>query len=150
MQMLQLHSANNFSFQFSSKWIENWNNRDIDAVISHFTNDCTFESPIALELTGRSVLHGKNELRAYWNAAMKRINSLRFTLVSSCWDRMNRTLCVCYLSEVNGFRMPACESMVFDADGMQISGHAYYGAKTRISDDAQEAPAAVRQMKFTY
>lgn len=32
---------------FAAQWIANWNARDVEAVLSHFRDDCVFVSPVA-------------------------------------------------------------------------------------------------------
>jgi hypothetical protein len=117
-----------FASTFTAQWIANWNARDVDAVLSHFADDCVFESPIAQTITGQAKLVGKAALRSYWGAALARIPTLHFTLDDLAWDPARRTLAVMYTSRV-GERVTACsELMTFDAQGRQILGRAYYGA----------------------
>jgi len=117
-----------FPSTFTAQWIANWNARDVDAVLSHFADDCVFESPIAQTIAGQAKLVGKAALRSYWEAALARIPTLHFTLDDLAWDPARRTLAVMYTSRV-GERVTACsELMTFDAQGRQILGRAYYGA----------------------
>ena len=117
-----------FATAFASAWIANWNARDVEAVLSHFADDCVFESPVAHAVTGEAKIVGKAKLRAYWEAALARIPSLHFTLGDVAWDPGRRTLAVMYVSRT-GERVTSCsELMSFDAQGRQILGRAYYGA----------------------
>jgi len=117
-----------FPAAFASAWIANWNARDVEAVLSHFADDCVFESPIALTITGEAKLAGKAKLRAYWEAALARIPSMHFTLDDIAWDAGRRTLTVMHTSRV-GERVTSCsEIMTFDTQGRQTLGRAYYGA----------------------
>ena len=125
--MLPLTSPD-FPSAFAAQWIANWNARDIEAVLSHFRDDCVFESPIAQSITGDAKLVGKASLRAYWQAALARIASLHFKLDDIAWDAPRRTLAVMYTSRVAD-RVTACsELMTFDEDGRQTLGRAFYGA----------------------
>ena len=125
--MLPLISSAEFPFAFATQWIANWNARDVTAVLSHFRDDCIFESPIAEKITGRGRLVGKEELQKYWDGALSRIDVLRFTLDDCIWDPVRRTLVVAYTSLVDGRVTSCCEMMVFDAGGRQTTGKAYYG-----------------------
>jgi steroid delta-isomerase len=117
-----------FAATFAAQWIANWNARDVEAVLSHFADDCVFESPIAQTVVGEARLVGKAKLRAYWEAALARIPSLHFSLDDVAWDSSRRTLAVMYTSRVDE-RVTACsELMTFDAQGRQTLGRAYYGA----------------------
>ena len=117
-----------FAATFAAGWIANWNARDVEAVLSHFAEDCVFESPMALTITGEARLVGKAKLRAYWRAALARIPSLDFTLDDIAWDPQRRTLAVMYTSRAGGRTTASSELMTFDASGKQTHGRAYYGA----------------------
>jgi len=117
-----------FAAEFATQWISNWNSRRVADVLSHFRDDCEFESPIAATLTNKARLHGKEALRTYWEAALARIESLHFVLEDYVWDQEQRKLVVVYRSHADG-RVTSCvELMQFDSDGKQICGRAYYGA----------------------
>jgi hypothetical protein len=113
---------------FAKAWIANWNRRDVAAVLSHFAEDAEFVSPVAAKYVGTSVLRGKAELAAYWQAALARITQLEFTLDHATWDSRRRELNVICTARLNGEAKRACELMTFDAEGRQIRGEALYGA----------------------
>jgi ketosteroid isomerase-like protein len=113
---------------FAERWIANWNARDIEAVLTHFADDARFTSPLASQFAGRSVLRGKEELRAYWQAALTRVSALEFKLDHASWDERRRELIVVYRASLNGQCQRACEIMQFDPSGRQVSGEAFYGA----------------------
>jgi len=71
---------------FAEQWIANWNRRDIEAVLMHFTDDAQFISPVANTVAGRSVLRNKEELRAYWQTAMTRVSALEVKLDHASWE----------------------------------------------------------------
>lgn len=127
MTVLPIISSAEFPLAFATQWIANWNARNVTAVLSHFRDDCIFESPIAEKITGRGRLVGKEELQKYWNEALARIDVLRFTLDDCIWDPVRRTLVVAYTSLVDGRVTSCCEMMVFDPGGRQTTGKAYYG-----------------------
>jgi SnoaL-like domain len=141
--MLPSLSSPEFPHAFATEWIANWNARDVAAVVSHFRDDCLFESPIAEKITGKARLQGKAAVQKYWERALSGISSLHFTLDDCVWDPGRRTLVVVYTSLVDG-RVTACtELMVFDADGRQYIGKAYYGAATTAQAASQKSsPAA--------
>lgn len=117
-----------FAAEFASQWISNWNARRVENVLSHFREDCDFESPIAATITNTARLHGKEALRKYWKEALSRIKSLHFVLEAYLWDQQERTLTIIYRSHIDG-RITSClELMQFDPDGKQTYGRAYYGA----------------------
>jgi SnoaL-like protein len=57
---------------FAEKWSAAWNQRDVEAVLTHFHDDVVFTSPFAAEIVPDSagVVHGKPVLREYWIAAL--------------------------------------------------------------------------------
>lgn len=113
---------------FAVAWIDAWNRRDVDAVLSHFVDDAQFVSPIASQFVGRPELQNKRELEDYWRAGMVRISTLHFKLDRAIWDGVRRELVVIYEANLNGECKRACEIMTFNADGRQIRGEALYGA----------------------
>jgi ketosteroid isomerase-like protein len=68
--------------EFSRRWEAAWNARDLDQLLSHFSEEIVFTSPIAVKLVDGSdgVLRGKDALRSYWSHALELIPDLRFTV----------------------------------------------------------------------
>jgi len=116
-----------FAQTFAATWINNWNNRDVGAVLAHFTEDCAFESPLAASVVGDPVIRGKAALETYWRAALERVGTLDFELENAVWDPAQRTLVVFYVSRKDGRDTRACEAMIFNEAGRQTAGRAYYG-----------------------
>jgi ketosteroid isomerase-like protein len=113
---------------FAEHWIDNWNRRDVDAVLSHFADDAVFTTPKGELFVGTPVLKGKAALANYWRLALARIKELHFTLDHAVWDDATRELVVFYRATFDGKSTRACELMKFDAAGRQVSGEALYGA----------------------
>lgn len=116
--------------KFARDWVEAWNRRDVDAVLSHYADDAAFVSPKAERFVGGSHIVGKPALRAYWEAALTQISALRFTLDAAFWSPRRETLTVLYQAEL-GTAAPAraVEIMRFRA-GKIVRGEALYGAST--------------------
>jgi hypothetical protein len=109
-------------------WIDSWNARDIEAVLTHFDDAVRFTSPKALAITGRAVVEGKPALRAYWQAALEKITTLRFTLDRALWDDAARTLVIVYVAELGDQRSRACEFFRLGNGDRAIEGEAMYGS----------------------
>ena len=109
-------------------WIDSWNARDIEAVLGHFDDRVRFTSPKALAITGRALVEGKPALRAYWQSALARAGTLRFTLDRALWDEATGTLAIVYVAELGGQRSRACEFLRMGDGERAIEGEAMYGA----------------------
>jgi hypothetical protein len=70
-------------YAFAENWSAAWNQRDVEAVLTHFHDDVVFTSPIAAEIVPDSagVVHGKAALREYWTAALALMPDLHFDVV---------------------------------------------------------------------
>ena len=82
--MLPNINSSDYPRAFAKLWIANWNRRDVEAVLSHFHPNCTFESPIAQSVVERGRFKGVAELRSYWETAHSGIQPLKFTLDVIC------------------------------------------------------------------
>ena len=114
---------------FGREWVEAWNRRDVEAVLAHYRDDVRFVSPTAALVTGNPVVEGKDALRAYWTAALKRIGELRFAFDRVLWDPAASELLIVYTRELEGRRERACELFRFDASELVFEGEALYGAR---------------------
>ena len=112
-----------FADEFVREWIDAWNARDLERVLSHWADDCVFTSPMAVKFTGDAsgTVHGKAALRDYWSRALAASGALRFEL-----DRVY----VGHDSLVIGYRNHRgqhCAEMIrFGSDGRAVGGSAHY------------------------
>jgi len=69
--------------QFAEAWIAAWNAHDLDAVLSHYTDDFELTSPFIAKLMNdpAGTLKGKESVRSYWQRALDRFPDLHFTLI---------------------------------------------------------------------
>jgi len=111
---------------WAEEWINNWNRRDVEAVLADFADDVEFTSPRAAPITGKASLTGKPALRDYWNRGMAAIRSIHFDLdyVIADGDRLG----IIYTSEINGTRMRSVEFLRFNDAGLVCGGEAKHGA----------------------
>jgi hypothetical protein len=108
---------------FAETWHANWCKVDIDAVVSHFSEDAEMRSPLAEKLTGSPVVKGSEEIRRYWKKAYGHVKSADLQLLSWSWDRPMRRLTVWWRLD----KARASEYMDFDATGRIIRSEAFYG-----------------------
>jgi len=64
-------------------WVEAWNDRDLDAVMALYSEECVTESPLLLKLGegGSPRLSGKAALRDYFARALASAGAIRFAPV---------------------------------------------------------------------
>jgi hypothetical protein len=67
---------------FAQAWIDAWNARDLEGILSHYDEDITFVSPNVIRWLGdeSGTLRGKSALRAYFAQALAAQSDLRFKL----------------------------------------------------------------------
>ena len=72
---------------FAKHWIESWNSHDLDAIMSHYSDDIVLTSPVAAKLLGdpAGTVKGKVALRAYFQKGLEFYPQLRFDLVDVMW-----------------------------------------------------------------
>src|SRR5437870_6522167 len=58
--------------RFAKGWIQAWNQRDLAAALSHYTEDIEFQSPLVIKLLGETsgTVRGKQNLREYFRKAL--------------------------------------------------------------------------------
>ncbi len=111
---------------FAQDWIAAWNARDLDAVLAHYSEDCTFASPLVARFTGEpgGRLFGKARLRTYWATALAALPSLHFELV----DVLTGVDCLTIL--YRGHRGLTAEVCELNAAGRVVRGFALYAQAT--------------------
>jgi len=66
--------------EFAREWYAAWNAHDLEAVLSHYTDDVEMTSPFVSALAGAADgrLVGKDALRAYFAAGLEKYPDLHF------------------------------------------------------------------------
>jgi ketosteroid isomerase-like protein len=72
-----------FAIVFAQSWVDAWNNHDLEKILSHYSDDFTIESPMAVKLYPQSggTVVGKNEVRKYWKIGLEKSPHLKFELL---------------------------------------------------------------------
>src|ERR1700730_9114204 len=112
---------------FVTRWIDDWNQKNLESILSHYAAEVEFTSPKALQIAGTATLRDKEALRTYWTSALQRINDLHFALDHWLWDADRRELVIVYNARLNGVTTRACEMLRFGTDGLVHHGEAMYG-----------------------
>lgn len=70
-----------FARRFAADWIEAWNSRNLDRILSHYADDFEMHSPFIVQRMGEpsGMLKGKERVRPYWEKGLAD-GRLRFTL----------------------------------------------------------------------
>ena len=106
---------------FAEQWIEGWNSRDVDRVLSHYAPEIVFLSPVAEARLGNGRVEGVAALESYWRGALAALPDLRFELdtVLVGFD------CLTILYR-NHRQQRVAETMEFDAAGRVVRSQACY------------------------
>jgi ketosteroid isomerase-like protein len=112
---------------FAEQWISDWNRKDVEAVLSHFSESVVFTSSRAKAILGSPRVEGKSQLREYWTTAISRIQTIRFTLNYLIHE--TDRLAIVYIAEIDGKKLSAVEFLAFGEDGLVREGEAMYGAE---------------------
>jgi ketosteroid isomerase-like protein len=106
---------------FAREWIDAWNRRDVEAVLTMYAEDVFFTSPTARRVVPDSggVITGKRALREYWGRALAVNHDLHFELVAVYAGV--RTIIINYQNQVGGL---VCEMVRLGGDGLIAEGHA--------------------------
>jgi ketosteroid isomerase-like protein len=111
-----------FAQAFARDWIAAWNAHDLDAVLSHYSDDFEMSSPIIQQLMHEAsgTLTGKPAVRAYWAKALQKIPDLHFELITTLVGANSLVL------YYRGHRGEAAEVFVFNAAGQVVRAFAHY------------------------
>jgi hypothetical protein len=73
-----------FARQFAEAWVQAWNTRDLQAVLTHYTEDFEMSSPYIAQIAGEQsgTLKGKKAVAAYWAKALEKLPDLHFELIT--------------------------------------------------------------------
>ena len=73
-----------FAEEFARDWIESWNSRDLDRILSHYSDQFEMSSPKIIQIAGEpsGTLKGKESVRNYWAKALDLLPDLRFELIA--------------------------------------------------------------------
>jgi hypothetical protein len=87
METAILPLQQSYVHQFASEWIEAWNSRDLERILSHYNDEVVLVSPVALKLlnNGDGVVRGKKALRDYFLRGLQTFPNLRFDLINVFW-----------------------------------------------------------------
>ncbi len=111
-----------FAYRFAEKWIKAWNAHDLPAVLSHYSDDIQMSSPFITQLTDEptGILKGKNQVAAYWSAALEIMPRLHFELLQVLIGVDSVTI------TYRGVNGPSAEMFLFDEQNLVRKAYAHY------------------------
>ena len=109
---------------FTSEWLDAWNSHDLEAVLSHYDENFTMSSPLIIQIAdiASGSLHGKRQVREYWEAGLKRFPDLRFRHIATFLGANG--LGIHYMGPNDRLTV---EVFRFNERGLVIDAAAYYG-----------------------
>jgi ketosteroid isomerase-like protein len=112
---------------YAVQWAEDWNRRDLEAILGHFEDDIVWSSPKAVRVAGVPTVYGKAAVREYLTFALKDVKVLRFTVDRIIWDPHSGELSIIYDRDLDGQCDRASETLHFAASGKVDRGEVFYG-----------------------
>ncbi|MDP1554002.1 MAG: nuclear transport factor 2 family protein [Hyphomonas sp.] len=100
--------------RFARAWMSAWNDRDLDRILSHYSDGVVFHSPRIALVMGKDAasVSGKAALRDYWTSALERSPELFFELENVLTGSDAITLLY-----TNHREELVAETFLFDGDG---------------------------------
>ena len=111
--------------KFAREWVDAWNSRDLDRILSHYADDFQMTSPFIATMMNEptGTIKGKEKVRAYWAQALERLPDLHFDLIEVLASVDSITI---YYHAVLGKR--AAEVLFFDDNGKVRRAVAHYNS----------------------
>jgi hypothetical protein len=109
--------------KFAQDWCDQWNSHDLDAILSHYSDNVILISPTAAKLLRDTsgTVRGKDALRNYFGVGLQAYPNLRFEVLDVT---SGVSSIVIYYANQNGAKVS--EFMEFDPAGMVSKVIAHY------------------------
>ena len=119
--MAQHHHDPAFCAALGKQWIDAWNSRDLDRVLSLYSDEAemTSDKIPAFGFDPTGTLRGKDSLRQYWSKGLELLPNLHFTLIDVY---VSPDSLVVFYSNERGAKI--CEYLRLDGNGKIRQGSA--------------------------
>lgn len=109
--------------EIAEHWIANWNQHDLEQIMTHYAENIEFTSPFIVKLLGdpSGIIHGKSTLASYFAKGLAAYPDLKFEPIQVLAG-VNSVLI--YYHSVN--HLLAAEFMELDAEGLVNRVVAHY------------------------
>lgn len=116
----------NVAQRFAEDWIASWNARDMDRILSHYTDDFSMTSPriVQLGLAESGTLQGKAAVREYWSPALRPESKFQMKLLNVFLAVDSMTVLYEQLNPRNNRLVT--EVFYFNSKGLVHKSTAYY------------------------
>jgi len=121
--------SDSFAKEHIERWINAWNNKDLETVLSMITEDIEFSSPKIKLITPQfnsEKVDNKQNLKHYWSTALQKLTSLHFTPKDYF---IKGNICVLeYIATFDGkSKFLSIEKSEFNDDNKIYKASAFYG-----------------------
>ena len=121
--------SDSFAKEHIERWINAWNNKDLEKVLSLFTENIEFYSPkikvITPEFNSEKV-NNKKDLKHYWSTALQKLNRIHFT--SKEYYIKGNTCVLEYVATFDGkSKFLSIEKSEFNENNLIYKASAFYG-----------------------
>jgi hypothetical protein len=121
--------SDSFATEHIKRWINAWNNKDLEKVLSMFTENIEFSSPkikvITPEFNSEKV-NNRQDLKHYLSTALKKLTSLHFT--PKDYYLKGNTCVLEYITTFDGkSNFLSIEKSEFNEDNLIYKASAFYG-----------------------
>lgn len=123
--------SDSFTKEHIERWIDAWNNKDLETVLSMFADNIEFYSPKIKVITpefNSGKVNNKQDLKHYWSTALEKITSLHFT--PKKYYIKENILVLEYIAtfdEKSTFL--SMEKFEFNEDNLIVKASAFYGSQ---------------------
>ena len=121
--------SDSFAREHIERWMNAWNNKDLETVISMFTENIEFYSPkikVIIPKFNSEKINNKQDLRLYWGTALQKLTNLHFTEKEYY---IKNNICVLeYIATFDGkTKFWSIEKSEFNDDNKIYKSSAFYG-----------------------
>ena len=111
-----------FAHKFSLEWVAAWNSHNLGEIMAHYADGFEMNSPVIRQIMNEpsGILKGKNNVRNYWEKALKMNSNLHFE-IEKVYSGVNSVII-----QYKGHRVSSAEMFFFNEEGKVISAYAHY------------------------
>src|SRR5262249_26555547 len=109
--------------RYATEWAASWRAKNLNAVLSHFSPEIVFRSPVIATVLGKkqASVTGLSELRHYWSTALAKAHDVRFEILNVGIG--SDAVTIFYRNHRHDH---IAETLVFGEDGKVIQGIVTY------------------------